>query len=337
MSEKLTTQDRVMLLMTLVAYLHEGGERMVSELADTFAVDARTLRGLVQFIGVAGVPGETRTYQHEDLFDIDWDALEQHDIVRLTQVVAVDDTPRFSSAETAALIAGLHALTPMLPEEKRLVAEETAKKLASAVNSDQPHATVSVTAGEASEGLREVFRALEQQLLLRFTYRDASEALTKRTVRPLELSQSGDTWYLRAYCFDRLAERTFIVDRIRDALAYEQGAEVAPEAGGASSSSGSLFTRGEQPADQLEVPSSDSCTAVVKLKQSALHRIMDFSPRVIAQIDDAWVRAEVDLRHPAVAVRLVQAAPDSLIVELPAPAVTAVTEWAERALAAYDA
>lgn len=90
MSSRLTTSDRVMLLMSLVPYLKEHGPTQVSELASMFGVDAPAVRKLVRFLGVAGVPGETQTYQHEDLFDIDWDALEQHDIVSLTQTVAVD-------------------------------------------------------------------------------------------------------------------------------------------------------------------------------------------------------------------------------------------------------
>jgi len=39
---------------------------------------------------------------------------------------------------------------------------------------------------------------------------------TQRVVRPLALEQRGDTWYLRAYCTARGAERTFRVDRIGD-------------------------------------------------------------------------------------------------------------------------
>src|SRR5690606_22997149 len=96
-------------------YLNETGPTSISDLAETFAVEASLLRRLVKFLGVAGVPGETRTYQHEDLFDIDWQALEQDDVVHLTHTVALDDTPRFSSSETAVLIAGLHAVQELLP------------------------------------------------------------------------------------------------------------------------------------------------------------------------------------------------------------------------------
>src|SRR5690606_8932644 len=84
------------------------------------------------FLGTAGVPGETHTYQPEDLFDIDWDAFEQDDIVSLTQTVAIEETPRFSASEYAALIAGLHALQDVLPEADRAVAATTAAKLAQA-------------------------------------------------------------------------------------------------------------------------------------------------------------------------------------------------------------
>src|SRR5690606_24460475 len=100
----LAASDRVMLLLALVPYLTEHGDTPLAELASVFEVDAETLRGLIEFLGTAGIPGETSTYQDEDLFDIDWEALDRDDIVRLTRVVAVDDTPRFSASEQAALI-----------------------------------------------------------------------------------------------------------------------------------------------------------------------------------------------------------------------------------------
>ncbi len=68
--------DQIVLLLALVPYLREHGPTPLDELAHTFKVEPVTLKKLVTFLGTAGIPGETLAYQHNDLFDLDWDALE---------------------------------------------------------------------------------------------------------------------------------------------------------------------------------------------------------------------------------------------------------------------
>ncbi|MBK0297402.1 WYL domain-containing protein, partial [Bacillus sp. S34] len=64
------------------------------------------IRRAVELIAVSGVPGETMQYQHGDLFDIAWDDFDQNDMIVLTNLVAIDDSPRLSAREASALIAG---------------------------------------------------------------------------------------------------------------------------------------------------------------------------------------------------------------------------------------
>src|SRR5690606_31574281 len=153
-----------------------------------------------------------------------------------------------------------------------------------------------------------------------FEYRDESGAVTSRTVEPLLLSQSGGSWYLRAYCLDRESARTFMLDRIRKPRALAQVAtQVIPST----------------PAEALAVEGAQ-LTARLRLSRAALQRISDFVPRVIGESDRGQVVAEVDLLHPAVAVRLVQAAPGEIVVESPPAARALVREWATRALSNTD-
>lgn len=313
----MTTADRVVLLMSLVPYLIEHGPTPVTELAETFEVDPHLIRTLARFLGVAGVPGETLTYQHEDLFDIDWDALELNDVVSLTNVVAVDDTPRFSSAETAALIAGLHALLPMLPHEQEAHARSAAKKLSHVQRQNSATASVSVSTEAEHQSLALLYKALASSHRLHFQYQTDAGAITERTVHPLLVAQAGEGWYLRGYCYEREAERTFLVDRMRDIRL------------------GHIETR------QLQTPRTvfdieqPQLVAMLRISKRAAYQIADFAPRIVSHLDDGWVRAEVDLMHPAVAVRLVQTAPGEVIIEAPESCRQAVREWTERALAQY--
>ncbi len=320
MTKPMHTADRVMLLMALIPYLKEHGPTTVNDLAVTFHVEPGILRKLVRFLGVAGVPGETLTYQHEDLFDIDWDALEQDDIVHLTQTVAVDDTPRFSSRETVALMAGLQVLQTVLPEPMRSSAERAAEKLARVEPVTDGSAGLSLSAASPDERITLLASAIAQHKQLRFEYRSVSGDVTERTVDPLTLRQRGDRWYLRAHCHDRNDSRTFLVDGIRSPVVLADDAE--------------HDAKDDEPS---RFPSElTSVSAHIRVRPHALHLIADFTPQLGDFDDGGWVRGTVELRHAQTAVRLVQAAPGLVVVDGPDAAREAVRLWAEDAAAAYD-
>jgi hypothetical protein len=66
-----------------------------------------------------------------------------------------------------------------------------------------------------AEAVRQLRIAQERRLAVTILYNTADNgAWTRRMVRPLALERRGATWYLRAYCLARSAERTFRVDRI---------------------------------------------------------------------------------------------------------------------------
>lgn len=313
MRSRLSTADRVILLLALVPYLQEHGPTTIEELSEAFDVEPELLRSLVRFLGTAGVPGETLQYQHEDLFDIDWDALELHDTVSLVHVVAVDDTPRFSSLETAALIAGLHSLAAVLPEEDAEAARSAAAKLGSG-----GARAVSVTSEPQDPRLPSLVSALRDRARLSFEYRDARGAVTRRSVDPLGLEQGAGVWYLRAHCLTRDAERFFRVDRMRDPRRSDERATAVA-------------------AEGPVAPVSRGTTATARVRERSLASLCDAAPRVVKRIDDEWVRVRVRLGHPHAAVALVQGSPGNVVIERPATAREAVRVWAEQALAAYDA
>lgn len=319
-ADALQTPDRVILLLALVPYLAEHGETTVAELARAFGAPPERLRELIEFLGTAGVPGETRTYQDEDLFDIDWEALETEDVVRLTRVVAVDDTPRFSPSEQAALAAGLHSLIPLLPEEEREHAMSAADKLAAVGGAPRPP-IVSVTADRGDERVSSLAGAIEAGRRVRFFYRDLRGNETERIVDPLALTQSSGAWYLRGYCLDRSAERTFLLDGIRSLQVSSESAE---------------HLAGPDPAPAIG-PSEAGTPAVLSLAETALPAVAAFSPRVIGPADEpGWFDAGVDLAYPSAAIRMVQAAPGRVVFRAPSAARAAVLAWADRALSRYS-
>ena len=107
--------DKLTFLLSLVPYLIERERVSVSDAAAHFGVSEEQIVKAVTLIAMSGIPGETGTYQSQDLFDISWDDLEVNNHITLTHLVAIDDAPRFSAREAAALIAGLQYLSS-IPE-----------------------------------------------------------------------------------------------------------------------------------------------------------------------------------------------------------------------------
>ncbi|MGJ0204400.1 WYL domain-containing protein [Leucobacter sp. gxy201] len=325
--------DALTLLLSIVPYLLDHGPTPIAELAEVFDVSARRLeREIIPFLGTAGVPGETASYQHEDLFDIDWSALDLG-IASLVRTVAVDETPRFAPVEAAALIAGLQSLAALLPAADAEAAHAAARKLGAAMGGEMPPASFSLSDDAADPALPIIVAALdaradapegapdEAPTALRFGYRDASGAESTRLVDPIALRQESGIWYLRGHCADRGAERTFRVDRMRGIRA------VRPPAG--------PVAHGE--ADVVhDDPAAETFDLVALVPERLLQRFAGFAPEVLDSVADR-ARVRIDAWNSGSAVRLVQEAPGEVVILSPARARTAVAEWAARALAAYDA
>ena len=63
-------QDKLAFLLSLVPYLMDHDRVSVAETAAHFGVPEEQIRDAVRLISVSGIPGETASYQHGDLFDI---------------------------------------------------------------------------------------------------------------------------------------------------------------------------------------------------------------------------------------------------------------------------
>lgn len=329
MRKQVLAPERVTFLLSLVAYLRDTGPSTVAELAERFSVPPELVRTLVRFLGTAGVPGETLNYPDEDLFDIDWDALEQQDLVSLTRTVAVDDAPRFAPLETAALIAGLQALTGMLGPEDAALARATAAKLGSALGA-APEASMSVASSPGEALLPRLVAAIEANLTVSFVYRDATGSDSRRTVSPRTLTQGAGTWYLRGYCFDREADRTFRVDQMR---------EITIASGSSDSTGEAVAHGGEASAVGTGRPdaAASGVSIIARVSEAALAQLAGFAPEVMEQSDDGLLRVRIEAWHRGTAVQIVQVLPGSIEIESPESARAAVREWTERALAAYGA
>ena len=314
----LLTKDKITLMLSMIPFLLEHGPTPIVDLAAHFEVDAATVRSIVRFFGTAGVPGETATYQDEDLFDIDWDALDELDEAVLVRTVVVDDHPRFSPREVTALLAGLQYLRNVPGVAKDVEVQALVQKLTSA--STQTAARVEIEPSLVPQDLQHVRHALEEQRSLSFGYRDSNGSLSDRVVLPTRVESVDDVWYLRAWCTARKAMRLFRVDRMVNVqLGSPKHAFEHPDLSAEQGESQALYTASEK---AIEV----SFTAA----QSRIDALRPFDVTVGEPHNTVLL---ADVRRAA---RLAAAAPGLVEVLAPPAARLAVAKWADHALAQYD-
>lgn len=205
-------QDKLTFLLSLVPFLIDHDRISVTEVAAHFDMPPAQIREAVRLIGVSGIPGETAQYQHGDLFDIAWDDFEDNDQIVLTNRVAIDDSPRFSAREAAALIAGLQYLSA-LPEHADRASIATLMAKLSRGASSVPNA-VAVEATETDQTLALIRESVANGVQIEFDYLGSVGVSERRRVDPLRIESMDADWYLRAWCHLREGVRTFRLDRI---------------------------------------------------------------------------------------------------------------------------
>lgn len=213
----LIATDRAALMLQLVPYLVGKGEVSIAEAADEFDVTPDQMRAMVEKLTVIGLPGDGGFWQlPHDLFDINWDLLDERDLIVITNTVGLERSPKLSAREAAALLAGLQ-LARTLPGvgDSPLVTELLAKLARGAATAP---ADVIVAPGPV-DGVRDVVAdALRRGVAVSFTYRAPDAAATTRTVDPVKVHIASGQWYLQGWCHLREAVRTFHLERVSDVV-----------------------------------------------------------------------------------------------------------------------
>ncbi|GAB2459647.1 proteasome accessory factor C [Conyzicola lurida] len=320
-AKPMQAQEKLTFLLSLVPFLIERERVSVTEVADHFRVDPEQIREAVRLIAVSGVPGETNTYQYEDLFDIAWDDFEENDQIVLTNQVAIDDSPRFSAREASALIAGLQYLSS-LPEnaDRDAVASLMTKLSRGASASPSP---LAVERTESDETLALIRQSVAAGVQLEFDYLGARGERERRRVDPLRVESMDADWYLRGWDHLRSAVRTFRLDRISHP----------------SVSTEPISHRASDVAlpDTLFESSADDLVVTVDVLNSAAALLADYIPDGAAREQlEGRVRTTVRVSHYHGLKRLMASMPGVATVVEPAEARRVVAEWAAAGAARYD-
>jgi len=317
----LHAQDKLTFLLSLVPYLVDRERVSVTEAATHFGVKPEQIREAVRLIAVSGVPGETRTYQYEDLFDIAWDDFDDNDQIVITNHVAIDDSPRFSAREAAALIAGLQYLSS-LPENADRVALASLTSKLSRGASGLP-SQVAVEGAESDATLALIRESVAVGVQLEFDYLSSTGQRERRRVDALLVESVDADWYLRGWCHLREAVRTFRLDRISALRVTDAPISHA--------------------ADDVTLPetlfegSVDDLVVTIDVVSSALSLLADYIPDGAGHTEsDGRVRTTVRVSHYHGLKRLIGSMPGVATVVEPPEAREIVAAWATAGAQRYN-
>lgn len=316
-SHKLEAIDRVNMLMVFVPYLIEHSPLKVHELATTFDIEPAQVRELISLLAMSGIPGDSGLYQHQDLFDINWDAYEEHDVVELWNHVGLDATPRFSAREAATLVAGLNYLRGVVNPKLELQLEQLLAKIAQGSSSTPQNITVDSVKHPASFDALSV--AISNRTTVRFEYQTSTGVHSERLVSPLRIDVIGFAWYLRAWCHDRQALRTFRLDRL-SALANADAVFTSP-------------VKPEELSDELFSPGGEDIVAEVRTTESFLASLREYAPELISGAHNGFVRVHIRFAELPSVVTFAAKYAGYVEVLTPAHVRAAVATWAAAQLA----
>lgn len=313
----LLTADRVRAYLTLVPYLLERGEVSLEEAAADFEITVDEMRRMVQKLTVIGLPGDAGYWQApQELFDINWDLLEEQGIIEITNDVGLRRAPRLTAREAAALLAGLQ-LTASLPAvaASNLVAGLIAKL---ARGAGARPTEVIVAPGPVDDVRTVVAGALSAHRAIAFTYRAPDTEPTTRTVDPVKVLITDGQWYLQGWCHLRRAMRTFHLDRVSDVTMTDipivHAGDPVP----------ALFASGAADED-----------ATLRMPEALAPLLGEFLDQADVEVGDGVLTAHVRVGDPARLRRLAARFGGRLEVRSPGAARTAAREWASAGLALY--
>ncbi len=209
-------------LFRIVQFLRAGRLQTARSLAEKLSVSHRTIYRDVQDLQLSGVPiegeaGVGYTLRRDyDLPPLMFDSREITALVLGSRMVVAWGDTELASAAKDALRKIEAVLTPEL--RNRIDAVPMYAPAFAMRKSDSTRTTLELLRG-----------AIEKCRLVQIDYRDASEAVTQRTLRPMALLFWGQVWTLVAWCELRDDFRSFRADRIQHLAVLE--ATFTPERG----------------------------------------------------------------------------------------------------------
>jgi proteasome accessory factor C len=210
-------RDQVNRLLALVPYLRARESVSVEEAARAFGVKPATIRRDISVLMFCGLPG----LGMGDLIEVDFDALEGEDVIRLSNADYLARPLRLDSTEAAALVVGLRALLEGSAEEEREVIQRALRKIEEAAGEAAgiaAHVDLRVAVDAAEEATGKLLgEAIDARRQVRLSHRSpVRDEVTTRDIDPLAISHADGHGYLDAWDHSVEDRRLFRLDRVTE-------------------------------------------------------------------------------------------------------------------------
>lgn len=320
------TSERMRRILVMVPWVLARGEPSVQEVCERFGITRAELAADIDLLMVCGL----QPFMPGDYIE----AFIEGDRVIISAPLALDRPPRLARLEALQLLVAGRAMTGLagLDEEEAASLRSALEKLARALSPGDHEVVagladrIAVHLGGPGEHLLPALRdAIERRERLAITYFSAGRAETgAREVDPLLVLRDRGAFYLIARDVGSDEERTFRVDRIRDAAPTGATFEPPPS-----------FDPGRY-AEGLPIePSPDDTLVVIEVSRAAAWMREVIPCERVVDAPDGGARLEIRTARTGWLVPLLlSAGPDARALE-PASFVDEVRDAARAALARY--
>lgn len=180
------------------------------ELAERFEVSVRTIYRDIEAINQAGIPivtfqGTNGGIGLAEGYRLDRNVLTDDELAAIVTSLRSMATP-FNSGSNELLVEKINSIVPPARTEEFQL--KTSQILIDLSPWDR--------AGHLERKLRLLKEAIEQTILVTFSYSNANGEITARSVEPYTLVLKGRQWYLQAFCIMRGEFRLFKLIRMKE-------------------------------------------------------------------------------------------------------------------------
>ncbi|MGA7206949.1 MAG: WYL domain-containing protein [Specibacter sp.] len=205
------TRDRLIRLLSMVPFLVANPGIELAEITKEFGISDKALAADLDTLMVTGLPG----YLHGDLMDVTTEAGQ----VFIRDAETLASPLRLTQEEACALLVGLDALTavPGTSEAQSLrTAIDSVKRVAGEEAWLANAVALQLVSGSDLETIAALQSMIHDSRAGAITYLVRSrDELTRRVIEPRRVFSIDSTWYVRAWCRNAGAMRSFRVENIR--------------------------------------------------------------------------------------------------------------------------
>lgn len=202
--------QRTARLLDLVPFLNTHQGIALKELANHFDVTPAQMSADLTTLWMCGLPG----YTPLELMDLEFES----GYVSISNAPTLSKPRSITFQECVALLLGLDLITSSLPDDRQdlLTATDSLRqRLTRILGLPIKLSVVTKTSGAVATAIAQ---AIESHGGLHIRYHSMyKDLITERTVVPVNLYESDNNQYMRAYCFTACDYREFRVDRIDQA------------------------------------------------------------------------------------------------------------------------